>query len=193
MKKLVALYACVLCGLLHALPSGAADVEVGERAGEAIGSLAEAVREFRLTSLPSDLRVQADTMVFDYRNGELVYTGHVRVEHGDVRMQADELKVEFEPEKPESLRRIQATGAVRVDHESETATGRNAVYDPAHATITLTGDARLGSGPNTVQGEKVIVYLDEGRAVVEGGDSGPVRARIEPRSNDLDRLLGEDP
>ena len=40
---------------------------------------------------------------------------------------------------------------------TETATGRLAVYDPARATITLTGNARLGSGPNTVQGEKVVV------------------------------------
>jgi lipopolysaccharide export system protein LptA len=43
-----------------------------------------------------------------------------------------------------------------------------------------------------VQGEKVVVFLDEGRAVVEGGDSGPVRAYIEPDSKSLDGLLGKE-
>jgi lipopolysaccharide export system protein LptA len=167
----------------------AADVEVGERAGEAIGRLAEAVRDFRLTSLPSDLQVQARSMEFDFRQGQLLYKGAVAVRHGDVRMNADELKITFQPKNPREVQRIEARGDVKVDHETETATGRLAVYDPGHATITLTGDARLGSGPNTVQGEKVVVYLDEGRAIVEGGESGPVRAYIEPDSKSLDGLL----
>ena len=185
----VALVAAFGFALLSVAPVRGADVEVGERAGEAIGSLADAVRDFRLTSLPSDLRVQAQSMVFDYRNGELVYKGDVQVQHGEVRLHADTLKVEFEPKKPQQLRSLRADGNVRVEHESETASGRIAVYDPNRATITLTGDAKLGSGPNTVEGEKVVVFLDEGRAVVEGGASGPVRAYIEPKSDNVDKLL----
>jgi hypothetical protein len=38
----------------------------------AIGQLADAVRDFRLTSLPSDLHVQARTMEFDFRQGQLL-------------------------------------------------------------------------------------------------------------------------
>ena len=107
-------------------------------------------------------------------------------------MNADELKISFEPKNPREVQRIEARGGVKVRHETETATGRLAVYDPQRATITLTGDARLGSGPNTVQGEKVVVFLDEGRAVVEGGDSGPVKAFIEPESENMDRLLKDE-
>jgi lipopolysaccharide export system protein LptA len=168
--------------------ANAADVEVGEQAGEAIGRLAETVRDFRLTSLPSDLHVQARSMEFDFRQGQLLYKGAVAVKHGDVRMHADELKITFQPKNPREVQRIEARGEVRVDHETETARGRLAVYDPKRATITLTGDAELGSGPNTVQGEKVVVFLDEGRAIVEGGDSGPVRAYIEPDSKSLEGL-----
>jgi lipopolysaccharide export system protein LptA len=170
----------------------AEDVEVGEQSGQAIGRLADAVRDFRLTSLPSDLHVQANTMEFDFRQGQLLYKGAVAVQHGDVKMRADELKITFEPKNPRQVQKIEARGDVHVDHQTETASGRLAVYDPERATITLTGDARLGSGPNTVQGEKVVVYLDQGRAVVEGGDSGPVRAYIQPESNSLDRLMKKD-
>ena len=188
-----ALLAGALCGtvaLLQTPPNvRAEDVEVGEQAGQAIGQLADAVRDFRLTSLPSDLHVQARSMEFDFRQGQLLYKGAVHVQHGDVEMRAEELKISFEPKNPRQVQKIEARGDVHVDHQTETASGRLAVYDPQRATITLTGDARLGSGPNTVQGEKVVVYLDQGRAVVEGGESGPVRAYIEPESKSLDRLM----
>jgi lipopolysaccharide export system protein LptA len=180
---------CSAVALSLAIGARAEDVEVGEQAGQAIGRLADAVRDFRLTALPSDLHVEARTMEFDFRQGQLLYKGAVSVQHGDVRMRADELKISYEPKNPRQVQRIEARGDVHVDHQTETASGRLAVYDPKKATITLTGDARLGSGPNTVQGEKVVVYLDEGRATVEGGDSGPVRAYIEPESKSLDQLM----
>jgi len=185
--------AFLVCGAfalaIVAASADAEDVEVGEQTGQAIGHLADAVRDFRLTSLPSDLHVQARTMEFDFRQGQLLYKGAVAVQHGDVSMRADELKITFEPKNPRQVQKIEARGDVHVDHQTETASGRLAVYDPQRATITLTGDARLGSGPNTVQGEKVVVYLDQGRAVVEGGESGPVRAYIEPESKSLDGLM----
>src|SRR6185369_15038867 len=71
---------------LVAAGADAEDVEVGEQAGQAIGRLADAVRDFRLTSLPSDLHVQARTMEFDFRQGQLLYKGAVAVQHGDVSM-----------------------------------------------------------------------------------------------------------
>jgi len=178
--------------MLAPLPAAAEDVEVGEKAGEAIGKMSDAVSDFRLTALPSDLNVEARSMVFDYRKGQLLYTGAVHVKHGDVRMDADELSVTFEPKNPSEVKQIKATGNVRVLHQTETASGKTAIYDPDKAVLTLTGNARLGSGPNTVEGEKVIVYLDEGRAVVEGGDQKPVRAYVEPKSKDTKRLLEKD-
>jgi len=170
----------------------AADVEVGEKSGQAIGKMADAVKDFRLQSTPADLNVEAHSMVFDFNKGQLEYEGDVHVRHGEVKMDADKLQVTFEPKNPGKVQKIEATGNVRVIHKTETASGRFAVYDTDRATITLTGDARLGSGPNTVQGEKVVVFLDEGRAVVEGGSSGPVRAYIEPKSKSLDRLTGKE-
>jgi lipopolysaccharide export system protein LptA len=174
------------------LDARAADVEVGEKAGQAIGKMADAVKDFRLQAAPADLNVEARSMVFDFKKGQLVYQGDVHVRHGEVKMDADQLQVTFEPNNPNKVQKIEATGNVHVLHQTETASGRLAVYDPIRATITLTGDARLGSGPNTVQGEKVVVFLDEGRATVEGGTSGPVRAYIEPNAKSIDRLTGKE-
>jgi lipopolysaccharide export system protein LptA len=185
------LLAGLLCAAAVVAGSGvarAADVDIGERAGREIGRLAETVRDFRLTRAPADLQVEARTMEFDFKKGQLLYEGDVHVRHGEVKMDADRLQVTFVPKHPDKVEKIEASGRVRVLHQTETASGRLGIYDPGHATITLTGDARLGSGPNTVQGERVVVYLDEGRAVVEGGTSGPVRAYIEPKSDSLKGL-----
>jgi lipopolysaccharide export system protein LptA len=62
------------------------------------------------------------------------------------------------------------------------------VYDRSKATLRLTGNATLGSGPNLGEGESVGVFLDEGRAIVEGG-RGPVRAILEPGSLNDEELL----
>jgi len=180
------------CTGIFPLDARGEDVEVGEKAGQAIGKMADAVKDFRLQSAPADLKVEARSMVFDFKKGQLLYEGNVHVRHGEVKMDADRLQVTFEPKNPQKVQRIEATGNVHVVHQTETASGRLAVYDPERATITLTGDARLGSGPNTVQGEKVVVFLDEGRAVVEGGNSGPVRAFIVPKGTSLDRLTGKE-
>ena len=48
-------------------------------------------------------------------------------------------------------------------------TGGRAVFDQAKRTLVLTEDPVLHDGPNQVAGERVVVYLDEERSVVEGG------------------------
>jgi len=146
----------------------AADVVIGSEAGDVISEVASATRQLRLASVPADMFVESDRMVFDYLRGELSYYGDVRVAQGGIRLRSDDLTIAFEPKQTGSLRSIRASGNVLVTHKDTKATGKLAVYDPNASTITLTGDARLGSGPNTLEGERVVVYLAEGRATVEG-------------------------
>ncbi|RMF25020.1 MAG: hypothetical protein D6760_02040 [Deltaproteobacteria bacterium] len=173
-----------------AAPAGAVnDVDIREQTGDVIARVAEAAQGLRFGKhLPGDVEVTSDRMTFDYKRGTLVYTGHVRVLHKDIRLRSDRIDVVFEPGRTDSLRSITATGHVEVVRGDETATGNTAVYDPGRATLTLSGNARLGSGRHRVEGQRVVVYLDEGRAVVEGG-GGPVRARISPRTSEVEDLL----
>ena len=53
------------------------------------------------------------------------------------------------------------------------------MFDAGARTVTLSDKARLRDGPNEVAGERVIVFLDEERSVVEGGDER-VRAVLHP-------------
>ena len=166
------------------------DVDIGERAGEVIGKIAQVTEDFSLTDLPGNLQIEADEMLFDYARGELRYSGNVKVVHGDVRMRADRMILNFNPGRAKSLKQIEAIGKVEVLRGEERAVGEHATYDPERRIITLTGKASLGSGGNSIGGESVVVYLSERRAEVKGGngrtgEGGRVRAVIDPQSLDL--------
>ena len=171
-------------------PAGASDVDIGERAGDAIGRIAQVTNDFTLTDIPAKLEIEADRMAFDYDQGELRYDGNVKVRHGDVSMRSEKLLLTFNPGRAKSLKTIEATGDVEVLRGEERASGDHASYDPNSRIITLTGKASLGSGSNRIGGESVVVYLAERRAEVKGGgpaagESGRVRAVIDPKSLDL--------
>ncbi len=190
LSKAVPLLAATAILVLSSTPAQAVnDVDVREQTGAVIARVAEAAQGLRFGKhLPGDVEITADRMTFDYKRGALVYTGHVRVLHKGIRLRADRIDVLFEPGRTSALKSITATGHVEVVRGDETATGNIAVYDPKRAVLTLSGNARLGSGRHRIEGERVVVYLDEKRAVVEGG-GGPVRARIVPRKSEVEELL----
>lgn len=174
-----------IAGVMASHAQAAGDINVNEEAGDVIGEIAEVVSDFRLTDLPANLYIEADSMTFDYEAGELSYSGEVEVKHGDVELRSDELVLTFQSGDEKSLKIILARGNVQVSRGDEHAYGNTAVYDPDAATITLEGDARLGSGENSIGGETVIVHLDRKRAQIQGGapgSGGRVRAIIDPDS-----------
>jgi lipopolysaccharide transport protein LptA len=179
--------------VLAIMPPGlcaASDVDIGERAGDVIGEIAQVTEDFSLTDLPGNLQIEANEMLFDYERGELRYSGNVQVVHGDVRMRADRMVLEFNPGRAKSLKLLEGIGNVEVLRGDERAVGEHATYDPERRIITLTGKAKLGSGGNSIGGESVVVFLSERRAEVKGGNArtgekGRVRAVIDPDSLDL--------
>lgn len=68
-----------------------------------------------------------------------------------------------------SVRQIEATGHVRIEKETGNATSNKAVFDNSRRVVTLTGDPVAWEKGTRVSGEKIIIYLDEDRSVVEGG------------------------
>ena len=67
------------------------------------------------------------------------------------------------------VQNIVAVGNVRIDQGARWAVGGHAVFDQGQRTLVLTENPVLHDGPNVVAGDRVIVYLDENRSIVEGG------------------------
>lgn len=179
-----------------------------KKADDMLGSVAGIARNLELADVPSPIDIAADRLEFDYEHGTLKYMGNVTVEHAGARINAASLEVSFDPGEKRSLRKITARGDVEVLRGDESARGELAEYDPAAGVIVLSQNARLGSGTNSLAGERVVVYLKEGRAVVQGragadgqtpasgetpavGTTGNGRVRVVIMPETLEKKAGE--
>jgi len=134
------------------------------------------------------ITVNADTLEYDYKNNVVVYRGDVQAAQGEVKLRSDTLTVTFETVKDgtqpkaadppvptpttkgtQRVHEVVAVGSVRIDQGARWATGGKAVFDQSQRTMVLTENPVLHEGLNEVAGDRVVVYLDENRSVVEGG------------------------
>ncbi len=135
--------------------------------------------------------ITADTLEYDHKTGVVVYRGGVQVLQGEVKVKSDTLTVSLARAATETatatsgqrVRDIVATGNVRIDHGSRWATGGRAVFDQVARTLVLVDNPVLHDGANEVAGERVVVYLDQDRSVVEGGRRR-VKAVLHPDKGD---------
>lgn len=137
------------------------------------------LESFSLSADRGPVKIEASTLEFEYRTGELTYQGGVKVSQGDISLSSDELRLKLNVEDMGRPQQIVAQGHVRIVSGERIATGGRAVFNQGDQTITLSEDAVLRDGPNEVSGEKIIVFLDEERSVVEGG-TNRVRAVLFP-------------
>src|SRR5262245_55713955 len=86
------------------------------------------------------------------------------------------------PKSNPRVHRIVAAGHVRMDDGTRTATGGHAVFEQSDRTVILTENPVLHEGSNEVFGDRVVVFLDENRSVVEGGHKR-VKAVLFPNNN----------
>ena len=155
--------------------------------------------------------VTSDRLEYDYRGNVVVYKGAVQATQGKLKITSDTLTVTFAEDKDKDkekksgqapaegglalgagsaqLKEIVAAGKVRIEDGTRWATGGRAVFDQANRILVLSETPVLHDGANEVAGDRVIVFLDEDRSVVEGGRKR-VKAVLYP---DREEKAGEQP
>ena len=127
--------------------------------------------------------VTSDTLEYDYKANVVVYRGTVLAAQGPVKLRSDTLTVtlaaaangdptratEGAGKPTQRLQQIVAVGNVRIDHGARWATGGRAVFDQGQRTLVLTENPVMHEASNEVAGDRVVVFLDENRSIVEGG------------------------
>src|SRR3546814_1755586 len=94
--------------------------------------------------------------------------------------------------------RLDAAGGVTVTRPDQSARGNYAVYDLNRRVITMIGGVTLTQGGNTVNGGRLTITLDTGRAVIDGaamaggrngagGPTTPSSGRVTGRVSGPDR------
>ncbi|MDT8327468.1 MAG: LptA/OstA family protein [Roseovarius sp.] len=118
------------------------------------------------------LQVISDELQMDQNVDTALFAGNVEVEQGDMRLNAARVLVEYGmPEgtsQPNQIIRITATGDVVMTSLMETAEANEAVYTIATREVVMTGDVVVTQGLNKVSGERMVVDLEQGTAVMEG-------------------------
>ena len=119
---------------------------------------------------PIDL--SADRAEAQDRADRAIFAGNVVVRQGDLTLRTSRLTVAYASTGGIDVNRIDASGGVVVTSPSETATGDFAVYNPDDALITMVGNVRLERGGSFLSGGRLVIDLDTGRAVMDGGLRG---------------------
>ena len=116
--------------------------------------------------------VAADRIEVQDRADRAIFAGNVRVRQGALALDTARLTVAYSSGGGVQIRRLDASGGVVVRSPSETARGNFAIYDLDKKLITMVGAVQLDRGGSRINGSRLVIDLDTGRAVIDGGAPG---------------------
>jgi lipopolysaccharide export system protein LptA len=126
------------------------------------------------SNAPIDL--VAERLEVQDRADRAVFTGNVHVTQADLSLDTQRLTVAYSGGQESAggvqIRRLDAAGGVVVRSPSETAKGDFGIYDLDRKLITVIGNVELIRGGNRIAGQRLVINLDSGRAVIDGGPPG---------------------
>lgn len=143
--------------------------------------------QLQLGSGKEPIVIGANQLDFDYQKNRVTYRGKVHAVQGDLAIDSDTLTITLDrtdQDKQPVMREVIAQGNVVITQNNRTATGTTAVYSSQQRQMVLLGDPVLRDGPNEVSGDRIVVYLDEGRSVVESSPKKRVSAVLYPGTGD---------
>lgn len=133
------------------------------------------------------ITITSDNLEYQYKDGIVIYRGDVLAVQGDVKVKSNELRItlvksddqkgkgakspasDLDDANASKLQSVVAIGNVRIDQGESWAVGGKATFEQSNRTLVLTENPVLHNGPNEIVGDRVVVYLDENRSIVEGG------------------------
>jgi lipopolysaccharide export system protein LptA len=123
----------------------------------------------------------------------VVFSGNAVATQGDKIIKADRLFLSYkkDPRAPEKvgaqdigsagdLEKIEAKGHVTITQGERIVTGNDAIFYQETQRIIMLGNAVMREGRNVINGDRIVVFLDEDRGVVESVEKGRVKATIYP-------------
>src|SRR5262245_35099221 len=166
----------------------------GETQAAATGSAAQQPSPFGaldFTSRKEPIHISSHDLEFFYNDKRIVYRGSVVATQGDATLKSSTLTVTYEESaatapaqgsptntsaqgnptnttQGQKIKESVAENNVELTSTTLRATCNKAVFNDKSLTIVLSGNAVLRDGTNEVTGQKVTIYVDEGRTTVEG-------------------------
>lgn len=129
------------------------------------------------------IHIEADRMESDQKTESVLFLGNVEAQQGDLSIKAARMTVYYQrgnsagaaksaEEAGRAIDRLTASGELEIVKQNWTATGDQLEFISGERKIVLTGNTRVWQDNNLVTGDRIVLYLDEGKSVVERKDSG---------------------
>jgi lipopolysaccharide export system protein LptA len=117
--------------------------------------------------------VTAERLDVQDRADRAVFVGNVHATQADLSLDTQRLTVAYaNGGGGVQIQRLDAAGGVTVRSPSETARGDFGIYDLDRKLITLIGNVQLNRQQDQLNGARLVIDLNSGRAVVDGGPPG---------------------
>jgi lipopolysaccharide export system protein LptA len=166
---------------LYALITVALITGVADAAGESKAAATENKSE----DVP--IVITADQLVSNNEEKYAEFIGNVKAAQADFVMTSDTLRIYYEGDllnkeeknnqDDETLKKIVASGDVKIRSDQYNADTENAEYDTQTLTIILTGEnSKVFSGKSSITGSKIILHRKDGRFKVLGDKKTRVEA-----------------
>lgn len=142
------------------------------------------------------IHIEADRMESDQNKEAVLFAGNVEATQEDLIIQADQMTVYYRKaaqtlasasNAAKSIEKLEATGNIKIIKKDWLASGDRMEFETRDRKVVITGNTKVWQGNNTVTGERVVLFLDEGKSIVENqskGDGGRVKASFYPKPDD---------
>ena len=139
------------------------------------------------------IEISADRLEAYDAKKVVLFSGNAVATQGDRVIKAEKIFLYYKKEQRQSgreglqdigktgdLDRIEAKGHVSVNQGDRLVTGDQAIYYQDSQKIVMTGTAVMQQGSNIVRGDKIEVFLNENKGIVEATENKRVKATIYP-------------
>lgn len=116
--------------------------------------------------------VASDRIEVQDRADRAIFAGNVKVRQASLTLDTERLTVAYSSGGGIQIQRLDASGGVVVRSPSETARGNFGIYDLDRKLITLVGNVQLSRSGSQINGSRLVIDLQSGRAVIDGGPAG---------------------
>lgn len=138
-----------------------------------IGFAGNAIAQRHDSSAPIDFSAQ--TIELQDRANRAVLSGGVTIRQANLTLTAARMTVSYTGQVLDGspqVSRLDGSGGVTVNRPGQKAQAQYAVYDINDRVITMIGGVTLNEGGNTINGGRLSINLDTGRATIDGSAVG---------------------